>query len=154
MQPQPEDGDLYLGELPLRAHGAQIREELGFVPQDEHLFRTFTVRKLLRFSFELRSAISKARRDQRIVEVCEQLHISEQIDQLIGTLSGGQRKRVSIAVELLSEPMLLMFDEPTSGGSPYLTGVPLARFPCRDSLGGPDCYGALATSRDRRRERR
>jgi len=39
-------------------------------------------------------------------------------------------------------------------GSPYLTGVPLARFPCLDSLEGPDRYGALATSRDRRRERR
>jgi hypothetical protein len=39
-------------------------------------------------------------------------------------------------------------------GSPYLTGVPLARFPCRDSLEGPGRYGALATSRDRRRERR
>ena len=41
-----------------------------------------------------------------------------------------------------------------SPGSPYLTGVPLARVPCRDSQGGPDRYGALATSRDRRRERR
>jgi len=39
-------------------------------------------------------------------------------------------------------------------GSPYLTGVPLARFPVPDGLGGPDRYGALATSRDRRRERR
>ena len=112
---KPEDGDLYLGELPLRTHGAQIRERLGFVPQDEHLFRTFTVRKLLRYSFELRSGIDKACRDQRVVEVCEQLEISGQIDQLIGTLSGGQRKRVSIAVELLSEPTLLMLDEPTSG---------------------------------------
>jgi ABC-type glutathione transport system ATPase component len=110
-----EHGDLYFGELPLRTHGAQIREQLGFVPQDEHLFRNFTVGQLLRYSFELRIAGSTARRDECVAWVCEQLKISGQVGQLIGTLSGGQRKRVSIAVELLSEPTLLMLDEPTSG---------------------------------------
>jgi ABC-type multidrug transport system ATPase subunit len=108
-------GDLYFGELPLRTHGAQIRKQLGFVPQDEHLFRSLTVRQLLRYSFELRIASSKAERDQRIVRVCEQLKIAGQLDQLVGTLSGGQRKRVSVALELVTEPALLMLDEPTSG---------------------------------------
>ncbi|HXL88736.1 MAG TPA: ATP-binding cassette domain-containing protein [Streptosporangiaceae bacterium] len=112
---QPEEGDLYLGKLPLRTHGAQIREQLGFVPQDETLFKTFTVRQLLRYAYELRGKGSKSARDTRVEEVCDLLGINEQIDQLIGTLSGGQRKRVSISVELLSKPSLLMLDEPTSG---------------------------------------
>jgi ABC transport system ATP-binding/permease protein len=112
---KPEDGELYLGKLPLRTHGAQIRERLGFVPQDETLFRTFTVRQLLRYAYELRGAGAKAARDSRVGEVCDQLEIGEQIKQLVGTLSGGQRKRVSIAVELLNQPSLLMLDEPTSG---------------------------------------
>jgi hypothetical protein len=50
-----------------------------------------------------------------VAEVCSQLGISDQIKQLVGTLSGGERKRVSIAVELLNKPSLLMLDEPTSG---------------------------------------
>ena len=56
----------------------------------------------------------------------------------------------------IDEPGIVVNDGETLGffGSPYLTGVPLARFPCRDSLEGPDRYGALATSRDRRRGRR
>lgn len=112
---QIEQGELYLGKLPLRTHGAQIRERLGFVPQDDTLFRTFTVRQLLGFAYELRGAGSKATRDSRVEEVCGQLDIGGQIDQLVGTLSGGQRKRVSIAVELLNKPSLLMLDEPTSG---------------------------------------
>jgi ABC transport system ATP-binding/permease protein len=108
-------GELYFGELSLRTRGREIRGQLGFVPQDEHLYRCLTVRQLLRYSFELRIAGTRADRDVRIVRVCEQLKIAGQLDQLVGTLSGGQRKRVSLAVELVSEPALLMLDEPTSG---------------------------------------
>jgi hypothetical protein len=57
-------------------------------------------------------------------------------------------RRRSLISTLLSRSLVCML------GSPYLTGVPLARVPCRDSRGGPDRYGALAASRDRRRRRR
>ena len=73
-------GELYFGELSLRTGGRQIRGQLGFVPQDEHLFRSLTVRQLLRYSFELRIASTRADRDERIVRVCEQLKIAGQLD--------------------------------------------------------------------------
>jgi ABC transport system ATP-binding/permease protein len=111
---RPESGELFLGRLPLRTHGAQIRERLGFVPQDETLFRTFTVRQLLRYSYELRKG-TRAGRDARVDDVCRLLEIDDRKDKLVGTLSGGQRKRASIAVEMLNKPSLLMLDEPTSG---------------------------------------
>jgi Large-conductance mechanosensitive channel, MscL len=59
---------------------------------------------------------------------------------------------VGLVVALAFSALITSFT--TNIGSPYLTGVPLARFPVPDGLGGPDRYGALATSRDRRRERR
>jgi ABC transport system ATP-binding/permease protein len=111
----PESGDLYFREFSLLTHAAQIRAMLGFVPQDETLFKTLTVRRQLRYAFQLRASRPAAFRERRVEEVCEQLKITDQIDQLVGTLSGGQRKRVSIAMELLSDPQLLMLDEPTSG---------------------------------------
>lgn len=112
---QEPGGELYFRRYSLRTHAPQIRAMLGYVPQDESLFKTLSVRRLLRYAYHLRAPGTSTRRTTRIDEVCEQLRIKDKLDQLVGTLSGGERKRVSVAMELLSEPYLLMLDEPTSG---------------------------------------
>lgn len=107
------EGELYFEGLSPATHLAQIRERLGFVPQHDDLFDTLTVKRHLGYSYRLRTARKAV--DERVDEVCAILELTDSRHQLVGTLSGGQRRRVSIAIELLSEPALLMLDEPTSG---------------------------------------
>ncbi|MFB4290860.1 ATP-binding cassette domain-containing protein [Nonomuraea sp. ATR24] len=112
---ETERGELFFLGLDLRTHARQIRDQLGFVPQEIELYQTLTVRRLLAYSTWLRSPWRRPERERRVIEVCARLGLGEQIDQLVSTLSGGQRRRVSIALELLTRPRLLMLDEPTSG---------------------------------------
>ncbi|UAB97402.1 ATP-binding cassette domain-containing protein [Dactylosporangium vinaceum] len=110
-------GSLYFRGLDLRQYAEQIRTMLGYVPQDDAMYHTLTVRGLLRYADRLRSAVAAHHgdRDRRIERICAGLDLTGHLDRLVSTLSGGQRKRVSIAMEMLSEPDLLMLDEPTSG---------------------------------------
>jgi energy-coupling factor transporter ATP-binding protein EcfA2 len=90
---------------------------LGYVPQgDGTIYKSLTVRRLLTYSDRLRRPRDRrSGRQGRIKETCENLAIAPQLDQPVHSLSGGERRRVSIALEILAEPNLLMLDEPTSG---------------------------------------
>jgi hypothetical protein len=92
------------------------------VPQDDVLHRQLTVRRALGFAARLRlpQDTTAADRDERVRQVLAEVGLSEQVDQRIDSLSGGQRKRTSIALELLTAPQLLFLDEPTSGLDPGL----------------------------------
>jgi ABC-type multidrug transport system ATPase subunit len=113
-----QKGSMFLEGLDITARSAQISDKLGYVPQGIDLYTPLTVRQLLTYSFHLRDPGSDRSRRQAIDKVCAELKLTGQIDQLVSTLSGGQQRRVSIAIELLSEPTLLILDEPTSGLDP------------------------------------
>jgi ABC-type multidrug transport system ATPase subunit/ABC-type multidrug transport system permease subunit len=100
----------------------ELRQRIGLVPQDDILHPQLTVRRALRYAAELRfPADTPAReRNGRVEEVIAELGLTEQAKQRISTLSGGQRKRTSVALELLTRPSLLFLDEPTSGLDPGL----------------------------------
>ena len=101
---------------------AELRYRIGIVPQDDVLHRQLTVRRALRFAASLRFAddVPRPERSTRVEEVMGTLGLSQRAAQRIDTLSGGQRKRTSVALELLTEPSLLVLDEPTSGLDPAL----------------------------------
>lgn len=101
---------------------AELRYRIGLVPQDDVLHRQLTVRRALRFAASLRFAddVSRRERRARVDEVIDTLGLTERARARIDTLSGGQRKRASVAMELLTEPSLLCLDEPTSGLDPAL----------------------------------
>jgi ABC transport system ATP-binding/permease protein len=95
---------------------------MGYVPQEDIVHADLTVQEALDYQARLRlgSETPAAGRDARIGYVLSLLGLTDQRGQLVKTLSGGQRKRVSIACELLSEPQIIFLDEPTSGLDPGL----------------------------------
>ena len=92
-----------------------LKTQIGYVPQDDIVHKQLSVYDSLRYTAKLRIAnISDDEINIRIKKVLSDLNISDIKDDLNGKISGGQRKRVSIAIELLTEPMLLFLDEATS----------------------------------------
>jgi ABC-type multidrug transport system ATPase subunit/ABC-type multidrug transport system permease subunit len=100
------------------------RHMMGYVPQDDIVHPQLTVRQALYFSARLRTDLTDAEINTRTVKVLTDLGIPDKIDTVIGsperkTLSGGQRKRVNIGLELITDTPVLFLDEPTSGLSSY-----------------------------------
>ncbi|MBL0214151.1 MAG: ATP-binding cassette domain-containing protein [Myxococcales bacterium] len=98
------------------------RSVIGYVPQDDILHLTLTVARALHHAARLRlpSDTTPGEIEVRIAHVLDQVEMTDHATKRIDQLSGGQRKRVSIACELLADPLLLFLDEPTSGLDPGL----------------------------------
>ena len=117
-----DSGAVHYDGRDLYAAYDELRHRIGLVPQDDVLHPQLTVRRALRYAARLRfpADVPAADRERRIEEVLTELGLTGQADQRIDTLSGGQRKRTSVALELLTKPSLLFLDEPTSGLDPGL----------------------------------
>ncbi|MBW8805317.1 MAG: ATP-binding cassette domain-containing protein [Catenulisporales bacterium] len=115
-----DSGEVRYAGRELCAEYSELRHRIGLVPQDDVLHAQLTVKSALRYAAALRfpSGTTEAERERRIDEVLAGLRLTEFADNKVSTLSGGQRKRVSVALELLTKPSVLFLDEPTSGLDP------------------------------------
>lgn len=113
-------GQVLVNNLDLYQHLESLKQSIGYVPQDDIIHRELTVFRTLYYVAQLRLSrdISAQEIDQIVAEVMDITGLAERRDVPISQLSGGQRKRVSIAVELITKPSVIFLDEPTSGLDP------------------------------------
>ncbi len=106
------EGDVRYGDQSLYANYDGLRRRIGFVPQDDVVHPELTARSALTYAAALRFAADTepAERDQRVQGVIDELGLGPRAEVPVAQLSGGQRKRVSVALELLTEPSLLFLD--------------------------------------------
>jgi ABC-type multidrug transport system ATPase subunit len=121
LRPSQKGTVLYNGQ-DYYTHLAAFSTQLGYVPQDDIIHRELTVERALYYAAKLRlpEDFTEKQIQERINEVLDDVEIRNRRTLLVNKLSGGQRKRVSIALELLANPSVFFLDEPTSGLDPGL----------------------------------
>ena len=117
---RPTSGKVYVNGNDLFKNYAVLKNIIGYVPQQDIVFTDLTLKDMLKYAAELRMPddATEEEKKNRIKAVLETVELTGKEDVMIKNLSGGQRKRASIAVELIADPKLFFLDEPTSGLDP------------------------------------
>ncbi|XP_039920538.1 broad substrate specificity ATP-binding cassette transporter ABCG2 [Hirundo rustica] len=117
--PHGLSGDILINGAP---QPANFKCTSGYVVQDDVVMGTLTVRENLKFSAALRlpKSVKEQEKDERVNQIIKELGLSKVADSKVGTqftrgVSGGERKRTNIGMELITDPAILFLDEPTTG---------------------------------------
>lgn len=140
---RPAEGRVRVDGRDLYAEFEALKTRIGYVPQDDILHRSLKVEKALRYAARLRLRGAEADRlEHEVRTVARQVGLTDRLGVRIRNLSGGQRKRVSVAIELIGRPPLMFLDEPTSGLDPALEAQMMSLF---RQITGPERLTVVTT---------
>ncbi len=115
---EPDHGQIFLGELDVVNQKEEVRQSLGYLPQDFGVYPKATAEELLDYFAVLKGFTNRASRKEVTEGLLKQTNLWDKRKQKLGGYSGGMRQRFGVAVALLGNPKLLIVDEPTAGLDP------------------------------------
>lgn len=119
---EPDSGEVFIdGRDVLKLNTKElndVRKNLGFLFQGAALYDSMTVRENLEFPLIRHFDYTPEQRDEKIKSVLEKVSLEEAIDKMPSELSGGMKKRIGLARSIITEPKLMLYDEPTTGLDP------------------------------------
>jgi phospholipid/cholesterol/gamma-HCH transport system ATP-binding protein len=120
---EPDEGKItVLGEDVIaldRNRLSELRKKIGFLFQSSALYDSMTVKQNLEFPLRrIKRDLTQKQIGEKVGEVLENVGLSDALDKMPSQLSGGMRKRISLARTLIADPMIMLYDEPTTGLDP------------------------------------
>ena len=112
-----DGGEIYIDGKNIRSMGGDFLKAIGYLPQYPQFYKDFTVLEFMRYMCVLKDIPAKTG-EERIRELLQTVNLTEASGKKIGALSGGMRQRLGIAQAMLSDPGVLILDEPTAGLDP------------------------------------
>lgn len=114
---RPTSGEVLFNHFPIQTHEREYKSILGYVPQSQGMYDTFSARQFLEYMAALKGIPKKEVKDQ-VESVLETVGLYEKRNLKLGTFSGGMRQRILISQALLGNPKIIVLDEPTAGLDP------------------------------------
>lgn len=114
---EPSEGEIIIGGYDILKNPSKAKEQIGYMPEGVPLYQDLTVKEFVSYMAELKK-VSKTEKKEKVQEVLEKTNLIEVSNKLIKNISRGYKQRVSLAGALVTNPKILILDEPTVGLDP------------------------------------